>query len=104
MTMRKGVYFLIEEASRFTGVKKSDIVAPNKLYENAYIRFAIMLVAKENLPASLTAIARALGRRDHTTTLHGARRAKELMDDPKSRVKEIVEHLLKALKDDHSGN
>jgi len=90
MTMRKGVYFLIEEASRFTDVKKSDIVAPNKLYENAYIRFAIMLVAKENLPASLTTIARALGRRDHTTTLHGARAQRNSWTTPKAALRKSL--------------
>lgn len=73
---------LIEAASLVTEIHPATIIGPQRTRRVAYVRFAIMAVARE-CQKSLPQIAHELGRSDHTTVIHGLAQAKRLeREDP----------------------
>lgn len=72
---------LVSRAAEVTGVAPQRITGKRKHPHLVRLRWAVMLVARErNLPLEM--IAAGLGREDHTTVIHGLRRARELQDMP----------------------
>ena len=68
--------------SRAFGVSVEDLVSPSRVGAIAYPRQIAMFLARELTPASLPAIGRAFGGRNHSTVLHACRRAAvRLADD-----------------------
>lgn len=68
------IHRLVERASELTGFKPSELYSPCRQRELSWSRFMVMRVAHER-GRSLLTIARALGGMDHTSVLHGIRRA-----------------------------
>lgn len=68
----------VAEAS---GVSVDDIKGPRRYYGYALPRHIAMLLMQEHCPdKSLPQIGRFLGNRDHTTIMHGAKRARQLIE------------------------
>ena len=72
---------LVEKASRVTQFRPAAIRGPSRERSVAHVRFALMALAREK-GLSTPAIARGLGRKDHTTVLSGLQRAAVLRNDP----------------------
>lgn len=70
-----------------TGMAVNEIVGPRRLEPVARARFAVYWISVYALQLSLPQIGRKLSRRDHTTVLHGCRRANEFREkDPAFRM------------------
>lgn len=63
-------------AERFT-VSETDLVSARRLNGVSHPRQLAFLLARELTPRSLPEIGRMFGNRDHTTVMHGIRRASE---------------------------
>lgn len=68
---------LVRRASELTGISLDELRGPRGIRNIAHTRFAVMKVARER-GKSLPQIGRILGHRDHTSIMHGIRRAVEL--------------------------
>lgn len=70
-----------------TGVSAAEITGQRRLFAIARARFAVYWLGVHALQRSLPEIGRRLSHRDHTTVLHGLRRAAELREtDPAFRM------------------
>lgn len=73
---------LAEKASALTRVPITDLLGDCRQKQVAWTRFAVMAVAREQ-GKTYGQIARVLGGLDHTSVLHGVRRAVQLAaEDP----------------------
>jgi chromosomal replication initiator protein len=76
-----------------TGLRPTEIISNRRRADQAHARFAIMWAAKRLTTYSYPQIAHFLGGFDHTSIMHGCRRAEELRDkDPD--FKALTEALL----------
>lgn len=69
------------EVSRIRGVALNDLLSDRRPVAIVRPRQEAMYLAKTMTPASLPAIGRRLGGRDHTTVLHGVRKISERIAD-----------------------
>ena len=66
-----------------TGVSVNEIMGPRRLFATVRARFAVYWISVYGLQRSLPEIGQKLSNRDHTTVLHGHRRAEEMREiDP----------------------
>lgn len=77
MSMRA---IMAEVVSEFQ-VSQRDLMSDRRSAAIVYPRFALMWLLQRYTPASLPAIGRFLGGKDHTTVLNGCRRCEVLMED-----------------------
>lgn len=68
---------VIERICKASGVTRGQLLGSTRKAEVCEARFAAM-VAMRNSHLSMPAIGKALGGRDHTTILHGLKRAQEM--------------------------
>ena len=63
-----------------TGIARSELLSERRYTDLAHARFAVMLALRRYNPKvySYPVLARVLGRKDHSTTHHGCKRAQEL--------------------------
>lgn len=71
---------LIDAAAEIFGVPREHLTSARRARQYGLPRFAYYLVAREATDASLPVIGRALGGRDHTTVMHGLKRAACLIE------------------------
>lgn len=71
---------LIDPTAEIFDVSREHLTGARRARQYCRPRFAYYLVAHEESDASLPVIGRALGGRDHTTVLHGLRRAAYLIE------------------------
>jgi chromosomal replication initiation ATPase DnaA len=70
-----------------TGISAAEITGQRRLFALARARFAVYWLGVHALQLSLPQIGKKLSARDHTTVLHGIRRAAELREvDPAFRM------------------
>lgn len=86
---------LAREAACLSGLPLGELLGQRRGKDVARVRFAVMLVARD-LNYSLTDIGRRLGGRDHTTALHGVKRAGELLEGEDVTFAHLVASLRKA--------
>ncbi|MCO4093100.1 MAG: hypothetical protein HEQ34_14305, partial [Sphingorhabdus sp.] len=80
------VNHLIVEAETLWDIPAGSIKSKRKTNEYCRPRFAVMYAARRMSKRSYPEIGRIIGRRDHTTVLHGYNRAKALCHtDPEFR-------------------
>lgn len=77
---REGIQTIILVCARHWNVTPQALTAFGRVRIFARPRQAAMLLMRDLLGLSFPAIGLALGRRDHTTALDGARRAQELLE------------------------
>ncbi|SDH89974.1 helix-turn-helix domain-containing protein [Roseospirillum parvum] len=74
---------IIAAVSADTGVSAGDIISDRRTAALVRVRDLAVLLAREMTPASLSAIGREIGDRDHTTVIAALGRAQErLSSDP----------------------
>jgi len=79
-------------AAEYYSIQFNDLLSPRRNLSVVRPRQMAMLLSKELTDRSLPEIARAFGRRDHTTVMHACRKIKELREtDP------YIEHDYKTL-------
>ena len=90
----------VEEIQRQTceacGVTLEELLSPNRAQRVAFARQVAMYLARELTDATLPAIGRAFGNRNHTTVLHACRRVAERMAVD-TEAYEAVQRLTEAL-------
>ncbi len=74
------IHRLVERAAQLTGLEISDLYSPCRQRHLSWVRFMVMLVANE-CGRSTTTIARGLGGLDHTSVMHGIKRAPSIADE-----------------------
>ena len=84
---------LLEVMSERLGIPEDEIRGPSRKRLHAYARFAVSLIAHDDMRMSLSQIGRLLGDRDHTTVLHGIRAAKKRNMISSSERREIMEEV-----------
>lgn len=62
------------------GVSKESLLGPKRDKKTALARHVAMYILREDADMGATAIARVLGRKDHTTALHGCKNIENLMN------------------------
>lgn len=67
--------------TRLTETRRSELRSPRRCRHLAYPRFMVMALLHRFTALSFPAIARALGRSDHSTAMNGVRRAAWLEDN-----------------------
>lgn len=73
---------IIRAAAQASGVTHGDLVGPRRMRSLAVPRHIAMLIAHQRLPhLSTPYLARVFGRRDHSTILHGIKRAQEMLGE-----------------------
>lgn len=85
------VHRLIDAAADLTEFTRQELLGDCRAAKVARVRFAVMLVARQH-GLTYPVIGRLLGDRDHTTIVHGVKRAKEI-----AAVDGEYSHLCKAL-------
>lgn len=73
------IHEITYQVSEATGVSVADILGKRRFKHFVEARQAVMLAASKG-GYSLTEIGHELGNRDHTTIMHGIRRAKERLE------------------------
>ena len=73
---------VLDQVSRETGVPLREIVSPSRSYKVVRARQAAMYALAKKTELSCKQIARAVGRTDHTTVLHGVRAHADREDIP----------------------
>lgn len=68
----------VAAASAVFGIPVNDIMSDRRAKDIAYARFAAIQAARDLTRKSLPVIARAMNRADHTTIMHGLKRAEQL--------------------------
>lgn len=77
---------ILSAVSDLTGLDHARLLSAERTKPLAWARFVFVLHAVHLTPHSLTAIGRFLGRRDHSTIVHAAQRARRLREtDPEFR-------------------
>jgi hypothetical protein len=80
------IVHVIRAAAMVCGIRREELIGPSKIDTFVRPRHMAMAVALTLTGQSMPAIGRAFGWRDHTTVLHGIRRADEMaMDYPEVR-------------------
>lgn len=74
----RGIADLVERVSQEMKVPAAAIVGESRVRYHAHARFAVMWLARKGYGRSSVVIGKALGNRDHSTVLHGIRRAQEM--------------------------
>jgi chromosomal replication initiator protein len=64
---------------KYYSVSLDDLMRPNRRREVVVCRHMLMYILREIYQMSLDAIARILGKRDHSTVVHGLKTIKKLM-------------------------
>jgi hypothetical protein len=75
--VKPDILHLCRVAARETGLVEREIMSRRRYRRIAWPRFAVMLVAHEG-GCSYPRIAQRLGMKDHTSVMHGCRRAVEI--------------------------
>jgi chromosomal replication initiator protein len=74
-----------EVTARAFGLERDDLLSTSRAGKVAWARQLAMYLVRENTDATLPAIGRAFGGRNHTTVLHACRRAAaRLAGDPEA--------------------
>jgi chromosomal replication initiation ATPase DnaA len=84
---------IVAITSSVTGVSVQALLSPIRLHRVVLARWAVMQIASYRYGLTLNQIGRHLGRRHHTTVLHGLREAKKLPEEFAKLVLEIDEKL-----------
>lgn len=92
----RSIHDIVVMAAQVWGVSVSDIYGPSRLAMFSEPRQAVMWVAKQSLPISLERIGDALGKRDHTTIMHGVRQADRLRERDHS-YREVTDRMREAM-------
>lgn len=71
---------IIERAADLTGIPASDITGPRRHAAICRVRWAVMAALRDK-GLSLPQVGARLGRRDHTTIMHGLARAEAMARD-----------------------
>lgn len=71
---------IMREVSQRTGIGLNELKSARKTHNLVQARHYIYWRARRETTASFPQIGRLLGRRDHTTVIHGARRFQEALD------------------------
>lgn len=71
--------YLVSEAAALTGLKRDQILGFNRCQKFARVRHAIALSAISHSTLSYPAIAREMGRTDHTTIVNSMKRAQAMI-------------------------
>lgn len=69
---------IVQAVGAVAGVSRHEIMASGRTDERAHLRYACWWLASKMMSLSLPALGRLSGDRDHTTVMHGMRRAEEL--------------------------
>ena len=70
---------IIANVARHSGISEKNIKGPYRGQMSARARFAVFYLARMRTLKSLPDIGRIVGGRDHTTVIHGLRRAEHLL-------------------------
>lgn len=84
---------IIEKTAAHFDLQVTDIMSPKRDKEIVVPRQVAMYIMREEFNISFQIIARSLGKKDHTTVIHGVKKISEL-----SRTDESLDHEIKALK------
>ncbi len=84
---------IIEKTAAHFDLRVTDIMSPKRDREIVVPRQVAMYIMREEYNISFQIIARSLGKKDHTTVIHGVKKIGEL-----SRVDESLGHEIKAIK------
>lgn len=71
---------IIREVCDLTGISITELKSPRKTHNLVRARYYIAWRARKETSASFPQIGRYLGRRDHTTVLHGVRQFQAALD------------------------
>lgn len=72
-------------------VELKDIKSPKRNYDIAYARQISMFLLKDILNLQLVKIAKHVGRKDHTTVMHGIAKVKKLLEKDQNTIRIIQE-------------
>ena len=89
---------IIETVAREYNVTYNDIVSTKRNAEYAFPRQIVMYISRRLLDTSLEAVAKTLGKKDHTTIMYGANKIDAEMkkdDNFKNKVEEIINKISK---------
>ncbi len=89
---------IIKKVCEHYNIRQADLLGPSRARNNARPRQMAMYLCKTLTTRSLPEIGRKLGRRDHTTILHGVRKIEELMavDSQIAEDAELLRRMLEA--------
>ena len=89
---------IIKKVCEHYHIRQADLLGPSRARNNARPRQMAMYLCKTLTTRSLPEIGRKLGRRDHTTILHGVRKIEELMavDNQIAEDAELLRRMLEA--------
>ena len=71
------VHIVIDAVSKVTNIPRHELCSPRRLRYLLPARMAVYFIAYKHTGKSFPQIGRAVGGRDHTTVLHGYRKATE---------------------------
>lgn len=89
---------IIETVAREYNVTYNDIVSTKRNAEYAFPRQIVMYISRRLLDTSLEAVAKTLGKKDHTTIMYGANKIDAEMkkdDNFKNKIEEIINKISK---------
>lgn len=89
---------IIETVAREYNVTYNDIVSTKRNAEYAFPRQIVMYISRRLLDTSLEAVAKTLGKKDHTTIMYGANKIDAEMkkdDNFKNKVEELINKISK---------
>jgi len=89
---------IINQVSKAFNVKASDVKSKKKHKLYSYPRQVAMYLARELTELSYPEIGAALGGKDHSTVIYGAKKIEQRLEEDPS-LKHLVERLKKSLKD-----
>lgn len=91
---------IIKAVSSELEVSIRDIKSTKRSKDVSFARHICMYLIKEILNLNLQKIASILGRKDHTTIIHGIKKIKVILEsDPNSESSQIISSLLESLRD-----
>lgn len=89
--LRRGVTpkLIIDQTANYFDIKSSDLVGTKRDKQIAVPRQIVMYIMREELGMSYPQIAHTLGKRDHTTIMHGAKKIEKLVNQGEAIGEEI---------------
>lgn len=81
---------IVETVSMYYNVPVESLLGRDRRRDIAFPRQVIMYLAREETSASLPAIGKALGGRDHTTVIHGYEKIADLMETDDATRRQII--------------
>jgi chromosomal replication initiator protein len=87
---------VIAAGARAAGMTYDDVISRSRYPRLAHGRFAIILAIRESAKVSLSEIAEAVGKRDHTTIINAVRRAGDMRANDK-RYAALCKRIRKAM-------